>query len=155
MNNSKNRRPVKDKIILLILSYLLGVFGIDRMYLGCWGTGLLKLFTIGGLGIWYTIDLLFVLVNSFTCDTSPSLCGGYVWNRTTIEYASVLSKIILVLFLIKMVLGFVNFGNNKVVIKEKYGPMPTPEPMPTPSPMSTPEPMPTPEPMSTPEPRII
>ena len=120
MNNFQNKRPVKDKIILLILSYVLGVFGIDRMYLGCWGTGLLKLFTIGGLGIWYTIDLLFVLVNSFTCDTSPSLCGGYVWNRSTIEYASVLSKIILVLFLIKMVLGFVNFGNNKVVIKEKY-----------------------------------
>ena len=73
MNNFQNKRPVKDKIILLILSYVLGVFGIDRMYLGCWGTGLLKLFTIGGLGIWYTIDLLFVLVNSFTCDTSPSL----------------------------------------------------------------------------------
>lgn len=118
MNNS-NKKPIKDKIVLLILSYVLGVFGIDRMYLGCWGTGLLKLFTIGGLGIWYFIDLLLVLVNSFTCDMSPSLCGGYRWNVSTVEYASFLSKIILVLFLIKTVLGFINLGNNKIVIKEK------------------------------------
>lgn len=118
--NNRNNHPVKDKIILLILSYIFGIFGIDRMYLGCWGTGLLKLFTIGGLGIWYVIDLLMVLVNAFTCDSAPVLCSGYVWNKSTIEYASVLSKIILVLFLIKMVLGFVNFGNTKIVIKEKY-----------------------------------
>ena len=54
---------IKDKLILLILSYLLGIFGVDRMYLGCWVSGFFKLITFGGLGIWYLIDLLMIMVN--------------------------------------------------------------------------------------------
>lgn len=38
-------------------SYIFGVFGIDRFYLGKIWTGILKLLTFGGLGIWALIDL--------------------------------------------------------------------------------------------------
>ena len=34
MPNNNGRMPVKDKVVLLILSYVLGILGIDRMYLG-------------------------------------------------------------------------------------------------------------------------
>lgn len=38
-------------------SFFLGLFGVDRFYLGKIWTGILKLLTFGGLGVWATIDL--------------------------------------------------------------------------------------------------
>lgn len=46
----------KSPTTAIILSLLVGVLGIDRFYLGKVGTGILKLITGGGLGIWYVID---------------------------------------------------------------------------------------------------
>lgn len=42
----------------LVLSVLLGVLGIDRFYTGHIGRGLGKLFTLGGLGIWWLLDIV-------------------------------------------------------------------------------------------------
>lgn len=46
----------------LLLCWLLGVFGAHRFYLGRVGSGILMLVTFGGLGIWYLIDLILVIV---------------------------------------------------------------------------------------------
>lgn len=48
----------------LILSFFLGLLGIDRFYLGYTGKGILKLITGGGLGIWWLYDLIKIASNT-------------------------------------------------------------------------------------------
>ncbi|MFV0501019.1 MAG: NINE protein [Bacteroidales bacterium] len=70
-----NQNPVfypSDKVtintqwlITLLLCVFLGVFGVHRFYNGHYLTGFLQLITAGGLGIWYLIDLVFIILGQF------------------------------------------------------------------------------------------
>lgn len=57
---SKNQR---SWLIALLLSIFLGQLGIDRFYLGYIGTGILKLITLGGCGVWWLIDVILIVTN--------------------------------------------------------------------------------------------
>ena len=54
----------KDWLTTLIISFLVGWFGIDRFYLGYTGLGILKLITFGGCGIWYVVDLILIAMGN-------------------------------------------------------------------------------------------
>ena len=58
MNTQKSN---KNFLVLLLLSIILGSLGIDRFYLGKVGTGILKLITLGGLGLWWFIDIILIV----------------------------------------------------------------------------------------------
>ncbi|MDR0878050.1 MAG: TM2 domain-containing protein [Treponema sp.] len=53
-------------LTLLLLSIFLGELGVDRFYVGKIGTGIVKLITFGGFGIWYLIDLIMIICDKFT-----------------------------------------------------------------------------------------
>jgi len=65
----------KSWLVTLILSVLLGFFGIDRFYLGKTKTALLKLITLGGLGIWSLIDWVNLLRGTVTDGQGNPLVG--------------------------------------------------------------------------------
>ncbi len=61
------RTTVSERRILptLLFCILLGIFGAHRFYVGRIATGVAQLLTLGGLGIWWLIDLIMLLTESF------------------------------------------------------------------------------------------
>lgn len=56
----------KEWMVALLLSIFVGTLGVDRMYLGQWGMGLLKLFTCGGCYIWWIYDIIQIVSGNTT-----------------------------------------------------------------------------------------
>ena len=65
VNQTNSHISDKEWLVTILLCFFLGIWGIHRVYVGKIGTGILMIFTLGGLGIWYLIDLIMIALGSF------------------------------------------------------------------------------------------
>lgn len=56
----------KSRLAALLFCIFLGPLGIHRFYVGKTGTGILYIFTGGFCGVGVVIDLIMIIVGSFT-----------------------------------------------------------------------------------------
>jgi TM2 domain len=54
----------RNKVVAILLWFFLGAIGIHRLYLGYTTIGLIQMFTLCGLGIWWLIDGFRLLTGS-------------------------------------------------------------------------------------------
>ena len=86
--------PQKSYILTWVFAQFLGSWGIDHFYLGKIGTGVAKLLTAGGLGIWSIIDVFLTIFGKRT-DSEVRPLEGYEEHR----------KITMIISIILIVLG--------------------------------------------------
>jgi len=65
LNSNSLSSSQQDWLVALLLCFFIGIIGAHRFYVGKNGTGVLMVFTLGGLGIWTFIDLILIIVGKF------------------------------------------------------------------------------------------
>jgi hypothetical protein len=96
--------PTKDFMIAAMLSLFLGVFGIDRFYLARVVTGIFKLLTAGGFGIWYVIDLILILSGNMKDNFNQPLQN----RKKNLKLALIITGVVFILSI-----GLSGYGNTE------------------------------------------
>ncbi|MGV9001416.1 MAG: NINE protein [Candidatus Saccharimonadaceae bacterium] len=122
-------QPIKIKqfskqrhfLAVFFISFMWGVFGVDRMYLGKWGTGILKLITLGGFGVWVIVDLWLIMAGTMRDKQGREMLQFLEYksfaNKTVLIFAAVLGIVILIngLALLFAIEQFINNAQNGTI----------------------------------------
>lgn len=74
----------KHFLVAFFFSFFWGTFGVDRFYLGKVWTGLLKLLTFGGFGLWTIIDLILIMSDSLHDKHNRQLAGYVEYKKLAV-----------------------------------------------------------------------
>ncbi len=105
-------------LAVFFISFMWGTFGVDRMYLGKWGTGILKLVTFGGFGIWVLVDLVLIMAGTMRDKQGREMLQFAEYKafafKLVLIFAIALGAIVLIngLFLIAAVTQFITDMQN-------------------------------------------
>jgi TM2 domain-containing membrane protein YozV len=120
MQKAQTKKFPKQRHFLAVffISFMWGVFGADRMYLGKWGTGIVKLITMGGFGIWVVVDLILIMAGTMRDKQGREMLQFAEYKtfaaKTVLIFAVCLGAFILLngLVLIATVMQFLNGMQN-------------------------------------------
>ena len=103
---------IKSKLILVLITLTgLSFLGLDRVYAGQTGLGVLKFLTIGGLGIWYLIDAISVIFNALS--KSPQGLFGITGWSDDVNIAFNVTLGFIILQIIAGIVGLILSKRNK------------------------------------------
>jgi TM2 domain-containing membrane protein YozV len=123
----KNQRHF---LAVFFLSFMWGMFGVDRFYLGKIWTGIFKLLTFGGFGIWVLIDLTMIMSGSMRDKQGREMLEAAKYKKfaalTVLIFVLVLGAFILFtgLSTLYMVNQFVESGGLDTILQGVNGQMP-------------------------------
>lgn len=113
-----SENPDKGYVQTAILSSMFGYWGVDRFYLGKVGTGILKLITFGGFGLWFLVDVIIALAGAARQkNVDTPLDGTTKYKPFFIKLLVTWIIIYLVLFAVQI--AFISLAAPKLIDKLK------------------------------------
>lgn len=99
-NQLIDKTAQKHFLAVFFLSFMWGMFGVDRFYIGKIWTGLLKLLTFGGFGFWIVIDLGLILSGNMRDKQGRELLEFQRYKafaaKTTLIFSLIFSAVLII-----------------------------------------------------------